>query len=269
MQEKLEAWSHGEKAPDLSVLNPDESQSIKAACSTPKIMSGPAAYDHCLQEQIKALTRPDASVDKDRRATSPPPSGDSESKRKGAPWLTWLLEAGGTALLFGLRERKRRCVGCQVMAYSAGELCISCLNKQNETSRAVREQAEREGWQRREQAETARQCREAEERSRGEKEALHREREERERRERLRTNTQAENVRSDKWEYGFRSSSDPFSILGVSRGASPVEIRNAYHREISKYHPDKVSHLGDELQQVAKRRAQTINQAYADIRKGD
>jgi hypothetical protein len=76
---------------------------------------------------------------------------------------------------------------------------------------------------------------------------------------------EADNARSSKWEYGFSSSSDPFSILGVPRGASSVEIRNAYHREISKYHPDKVAHLGDELQEVAKRRAQAINQAYVDI----
>jgi len=76
---------------------------------------------------------------------------------------------------------------------------------------------------------------------------------------------EADDARSSEWEYGFISSSDPFSILDVPRSASSVEIRNAYHREISKYHPDKVAHLGDELQQLAKRRAQTINQAYADI----
>jgi hypothetical protein len=387
LQEKLEAWSHGEKVPDLSALSPDESQSIKAACSTPKIMSGPAAYDHCLHEQIKALTRPDRGIDKDRRAISPPPSGDSESKRKSAPWLIWFLEAGGTALLVGLRERKRRCVGCHVVADSAGSLCTSCLNKQNETSRAARERAERKDWQRCQQAEAARQRREAEDRSHGEKETLRGEREERERREPLRTieglekltgsefeglieslfrddgyevqrggrsgdegidlvikmstftdvvqcrrsrsnigypavrdfygemmhadvrhrfivttadfstnarafaigkpislisgqdlvrwigraysaRAQAENAGAGKWEFGFCSSADPFSILGIPRGASPVEIRNAYHREISKYHPDKVAHLGDELQQVAKQRTQTINQAYADIRKG-
>ncbi len=76
---------------------------------------------------------------------------------------------------------------------------------------------------------------------------------------------EADDARSNEWEYGFISSSDPFSILGVALGASSIEIRNAYHREISKYHPDKVAHLGDELQQLAKRRAQAINQAYADI----
>ena len=76
---------------------------------------------------------------------------------------------------------------------------------------------------------------------------------------------EADDARSNEWEYGFISSSDPFSILDVPRSASSVEIRNAYHREISKYHPDKVAHLGDELQQLAKRRAQAINQAYADI----
>jgi len=31
---------------------------------------------------------------------------------------------------------------------------------------------------------------------------------------------------------------------------------------MNKYHPDKVSHLGEEFQQIAKEKSQEINRAY-------
>ena len=58
---------------------------------------------------------------------------------------------------------------------------------------------------------------------------------------------------------------DPYAVLGVSRNASKEEIREAYRREMTHYHPDKVSHLGTELQELAKRKAQAINRAYQEL----
>lgn len=55
---------------------------------------------------------------------------------------------------------------------------------------------------------------------------------------------------------------DPYEVLGVSRGASTDEIRSAYLKLIAKYHPDRVSHLGYEFQEIAKEKAQAINRAY-------
>jgi len=49
---------------------------------------------------------------------------------------------------------------------------------------------------------------------------------------------------------------DPYAVLGISRGASPQEIRAAYHRQMVNYHPDKVAHLGKELQELAKTKSQ-------------
>ena len=54
-------------------------------------------------------------------------------------------------------------------------------------------------------------------------------------------------------------------ILGVKRGASREEIRAAYRREMSKYHPDKVAGLGVELQELANLKAQAINRAYNEL----
>jgi DnaJ-domain-containing protein 1 len=51
-------------------------------------------------------------------------------------------------------------------------------------------------------------------------------------------------------------------ILQVSPEASASEIRDAYRHLISKYHPDKVETLGQELRELAARRSQEITTAY-------
>jgi len=58
---------------------------------------------------------------------------------------------------------------------------------------------------------------------------------------------------------------DPFSVLGLHQGATRDQIRAAYRREMANYHPDKVAHLGQDLQELAKRRAQDINRAYEEL----
>lgn len=57
-------------------------------------------------------------------------------------------------------------------------------------------------------------------------------------------------------------STDPYALLGVDRGASPDEIRTAYRRLVAQYHPDKVSHLGREFQEMAHQKLIAIKQAY-------
>jgi len=58
---------------------------------------------------------------------------------------------------------------------------------------------------------------------------------------------------------------DPFEILNVRRGASPEEVRTAYREMLSKYHPDKVSHLGEEFQKMAHEKAINIKRAYETL----
>jgi len=67
-----------------------------------------------------------------------------------------------------------------------------------------------------------------------------------------------------------RSSSNPnlkdefyyYKVLGISKGATVADIKKAYKNLISQYHPDKVSNLGSDLQNLAKKKAQEINEAY-------
>jgi DnaJ-domain-containing protein 1 len=60
---------------------------------------------------------------------------------------------------------------------------------------------------------------------------------------------------------------DPYQILGIDPSAPGEEIRSAYKARMSEYHPDKVAHLGEELQKVAHRKAVEIQQAYEQLRK--
>jgi hypothetical protein len=53
-------------------------------------------------------------------------------------------------------------------------------------------------------------------------------------------------------------------ILQVSPEASARDIRDAYKHLISKYHPDKVETLGQELKELAARKSQDITAAYRE-----
>lgn len=69
--------------------------------------------------------------------------------------------------------------------------------------------------------------------------------------------------------YNYREEEAPrdaYSVLGVSRNASPEEIRRVYRELVNKYHPDKVVHLGEEFRDMAEKRFKEIQQAYQEIR---
>jgi hypothetical protein len=55
---------------------------------------------------------------------------------------------------------------------------------------------------------------------------------------------------------------DPYAVLGLDPSASPDEVKAAHRRLVSQYHPDKVSHLGKEFQDLAHQRLIEIQRAY-------
>jgi len=61
------------------------------------------------------------------------------------------------------------------------------------------------------------------------------------------------------------SKKDPYEVLGVARGASIDEIKNAYRKLASKYHPDKVNYLGEEFRELADKRFKEIQEAYEQV----
>lgn len=62
--------------------------------------------------------------------------------------------------------------------------------------------------------------------------------------------------------------SDPFTVLGVARGASQEEIVKAFRDKMKQYHPDRVADLGEELQKLAHEKAVEIRRAYDALKKG-
>ena len=53
-----------------------------------------------------------------------------------------------------------------------------------------------------------------------------------------------------------------YALIGVAASAAPEEIKRAFRREIARYHPDKVQHLGQEFQEIAAARAAELTEAY-------
>jgi hypothetical protein len=56
-----------------------------------------------------------------------------------------------------------------------------------------------------------------------------------------------------------------YELLGIDSTASVDEIRRAFRREIAKYHPDKVQHLGHEFHDIAAIRSAELTQAYKTL----
>lgn len=60
---------------------------------------------------------------------------------------------------------------------------------------------------------------------------------------------------------------DPYEVLGVSRGASQEEIKKAYRELAKKYHPDK--HPDSPMREIANEKMKQINEAYDAIFSGN
>jgi uncharacterized membrane protein YkvA (DUF1232 family) len=60
---------------------------------------------------------------------------------------------------------------------------------------------------------------------------------------------------------------DPHDVLGIPASASQETIQTAYRARMQEYHPDKVAHLGEELQKLAHRKTLEIQRAYQQLNK--
>ncbi len=57
------------------------------------------------------------------------------------------------------------------------------------------------------------------------------------------------------------------SILGLKKGASSEDIKNAYRKLAKEYHPDKLSGMSEGIIKLAKEKFQEINDAYEHLNK--
>lgn len=62
-----------------------------------------------------------------------------------------------------------------------------------------------------------------------------------------------------------KEETDPYRILEVDRRSPIEEVHRAYRRQVGRYHPDRVSHLGTEFQRLAHRKFIRIQKAYEEI----
>jgi DnaJ like chaperone protein len=58
-----------------------------------------------------------------------------------------------------------------------------------------------------------------------------------------------------------------YKILEIEPASSNEEVKKAYRRMAMKYHPDKVSHLGDEFRKTADEKFKKVNEAYERIKR--
>ncbi|MDR2928976.1 MAG: TerB family tellurite resistance protein [Cytophagaceae bacterium] len=58
-----------------------------------------------------------------------------------------------------------------------------------------------------------------------------------------------------------------YKILEIDKTASDEEIKKAYRKMAIRFHPDKVSHLGEEFQNAAGEKFRKVNEAYEKIKK--
>jgi DnaJ like chaperone protein len=63
-----------------------------------------------------------------------------------------------------------------------------------------------------------------------------------------------------------KSTSSAYNILEIEKSATNDEVKKAFRKMAKKYHPDKVGHLGEELQAQAEEKFKAVNRAYKDIK---
>ena len=65
----------------------------------------------------------------------------------------------------------------------------------------------------------------------------------------------------------YQEKNSAYDVLEISPNATDDEVKSAYRRMAMKYHPDKVSTLGPEVQKAAEEKFKQVQDAYATIKK--
>ena len=63
-----------------------------------------------------------------------------------------------------------------------------------------------------------------------------------------------------------RAERSAYQILEVDPSVSDTDLKKTYRNLATKYHPDKVQHLGEDFQKIAEEKFKAINEAYQEIK---
>jgi flagellar biosynthesis GTPase FlhF len=274
---------------DLSRLSAAERGSIDSVCSTIRASQGRDAYVDCLSGQLVSLSNRRNRAKPDSSAAAPPaPQGIAPSASPaslpnpasssssglwiGATLFTLGVAACGVFLAMKARRSPRKCRVCGMNVSDSGGLCQKCRHEAAETvKRAAAERAdhqraqEEERRQGSEHLETQRRLKSFEDEEARLRQQEQARQEEQARRAAETGQREEEARRQRQTDVTSDEVFDPCSILGVPRDATHEAIRAAYQEAKLKYDPDQVAHLGAELQEHFKAKAQAVEQAYQQL----
>jgi hypothetical protein len=150
----------------------------------------------------------------------------------------------------------------------SGDLCSTCRHAAAEALRRVATErlAQERGADRQERKQRAPEEEQRRQAARQEEEARLREHEEARQRAEDARRRQAEDALRQRQpaavSHTVEEEFDPYAVLGVPRDTSPERIRSAYEEARSKYDHDNVAHLGVDIQEHYKAKAQAVDRAY-------
>ena len=274
---------------NLSRLTVARRRAIDRACGPLRTDIARDAYIRCVSGELATMRKKkpaaDAAVAPDAAAAAPEadvPPADPQPAAPASNWIGWLIgflglglvAAAGSLVATRVKASRHRCRGCGIKVPPSGDLCPDCRKQAAEALRQAA--ADRADHERAQAEEKRRQEQEAEQRrARDEAEAqLRREQEERRQRDREEEDARLREEEKRRHEAeGQRQNDpaaaeaafDPYAILGVSRDAGPDAVTKAYEDARSKYDPTTVSHLGAEVQNHFKAKAEAVERAYQTI----
>jgi hypothetical protein len=278
---------------DLQKLSSAERKGIDAACSAVRTARGRDAYVGCMSQQLAALrskraktaapaaaasapAEPPATPIEEMAALLPPVTEPPLTESSSSLWVGLLafagIAGGGWYLVAGRPRRPavHLCRVCGGDVGTAGDMCANCRHeaaeaqRRGQADRAQATQAVADEARRMQEEAQARLLLEEEEARRvqalAQQAELARQQEEaRSRDEELRRwQSQAVAAIAGPVESVF----DPLAVLGLPASPSEEQTRKAYDEARAKYAPDQVAHLGIELQDHYRKKAEAVERAF-------